>query len=91
VEQKAHKRLRGIVLDPHREPMPGALIEVFTNPDYLLHDGPQNPEEKASRRESRRAALGQTERFASVPSLVSMKCVFVYRCRLGCHQGLRSG
>lgn len=75
VEEKSYKELRGIVLDHQRDPMPGALIEVFTNPDCLLRHGPQTAEEKAKQKRIKARGVGPDGSFASAPNPANMKCV----------------
>jgi hypothetical protein len=50
VEEKPYRELRGLILDHSGYPMDGALVEVWTNPEYLLREGPQTPDEKAKQR-----------------------------------------
>ena len=37
-ERKPFRELRGTVMRPDGTPLPKALVEVFTNPEYLLDD-----------------------------------------------------
>jgi len=37
-ERKPYRQLRGTIVRPDDKPLSGALVEVFTNPEYLLND-----------------------------------------------------
>lgn len=37
-ERKPYRQLRGTIVGPDGKPVPGALVEVFTNPEYLFDD-----------------------------------------------------
>lgn len=50
VEEKPYRELRGAILDHNGDPMREALVEVWTNPEYLLHEVPQTPGEKAKQK-----------------------------------------
>jgi protocatechuate 3,4-dioxygenase beta subunit len=40
VEKSSHKQLRGSVQMPNGQPADGALVEIFTHPEYLLSELP---------------------------------------------------
>ena len=58
VEEKAYRELRGLILDHSGYPMDEALVEVWTNPEYLLREGPQTPDEKAMQRRLKACRTG---------------------------------
>jgi hypothetical protein len=61
--EKPYRELRGVVSRLNGEAAGGVLIEVFTNPDYLLRIGPQTPEEKAKQRRLKACRVGTNGKF----------------------------
>jgi hypothetical protein len=61
--KKPYRELRGVVSRLHGEAAGGALIEVFTNPEYLLRGGLQTPEEKAQQRRITACRVGADGKF----------------------------
>ena len=57
VEKKPYRHLRGTVLRPNGKPFEGALVEVFTHPEYLLIE---KPIAKRGRPNQRRVAVCRT-------------------------------
>jgi hypothetical protein len=62
-EEKPYKELRGVILDHNDDPATGALVEVWTNPDYLLRGGPQTPEEQSKQQRVKACRTGTDGRF----------------------------
>jgi len=58
VEKKSFRQLRGTVITPNGEPLENALVEVFTNPEYLLIE---KPTDKRGTSEQRRVAACRTK------------------------------
>jgi protocatechuate 3,4-dioxygenase beta subunit len=50
VEKLSFKQLRGIVMEQNGSPFKGALVEVFTHPEYLLSDLPNAHKEQPEQR-----------------------------------------
>ena len=57
LERKPYRQLRGTVVRPDGKPLKGALVEVFTRPEYLLIDEPVS---KRGRPKQRRVAACRT-------------------------------
>jgi hypothetical protein len=62
VEEKSYKEIKGVVLAPDG-PRAGALVEIWTNPEYLLRRGPQTPEEKAKQKRIKACRTGTDGKF----------------------------
>ena len=58
VEHTPYKRLSGTIETPDGSPVDGALVEIFTHPEYLLKDDPNG---KQDRPEQRRIAICLTK------------------------------
>ena len=58
VEKKSFRELRGTVITPNGEPLENALVEVFTNPEYLLIE---EPTDKRGTSEQKRVAACRTK------------------------------
>ncbi|HEY1470158.1 MAG TPA: hypothetical protein VGF61_14030 [Candidatus Acidoferrum sp.] len=62
-EEKPYKELKGIVLDPNSDAVTGALVEIWTNPDYLLRNGRQTPEEKSKQQKLKACLVAKDGKF----------------------------
>jgi hypothetical protein len=62
VEESSYKELTGVVLDQNGDPR-GALVEVWTNPEYLLRRTPQSPKEKAGQKRVKACRAGADGKF----------------------------
>jgi hypothetical protein len=63
VEEKPYKDMKGVILAPGGDPLPGALVEIWTNPDYLLRSGPQTPEEASKQKRIKACRTGTDGKF----------------------------
>jgi protocatechuate 3,4-dioxygenase beta subunit len=63
-EKKPFRQLRGTVFTPNGEPLANALVEVFTNPEYLLIDEPTSKRGNAEQKRVAACRTGADGRFA---------------------------
>ena len=66
IERGAYRELRGTVRDPNGNPVKGALVEVFTRPEYLLINKPIDKRGRSNQRRVAACRTGTDGRFCFV-------------------------
>jgi len=62
-EKNPRKQLRGLVQMPNGQPVEGALVEVFTHPEYLRSDLPNATRDRSEQRRVAACRTGVRGRF----------------------------
>jgi hypothetical protein len=62
-EKNPHKQLRGFVQMPSGQPAEGALVEIFTHPEYLLSNLPNATRDRPEQRRVAACRTGVNGRF----------------------------